>query len=77
MGIGLVCRSGPMQSKKEIYQANANQCEVRAQEMPPGLRREFLALARIGESLHPMPPMQQTVGCKTQQIVTSCPTNAP
>jgi len=34
-----------MQSKKEIYQANATQCEARAQEMPPGLRREFLALA--------------------------------
>jgi len=34
-----------MQSKKEIYEANATQCEVRAQEMPPGLRREFLALA--------------------------------
>lgn len=34
-----------MQSKKEIYQANATQCEVRAQDMPPGLRREFVALA--------------------------------
>jgi len=34
-----------MQSNKEIYEANATQCEVRAQEMPPGLRREFLTLA--------------------------------
>ena len=34
-----------MLSKKEIYEANATQCEVRAKEMPPGLRREFLALA--------------------------------
>jgi hypothetical protein len=34
-----------MQSKKEIYESNATQCEDRAQEMPPGLRREFLALA--------------------------------
>ena len=34
-----------MESKKEIYQANATQCEDRAQEMPPGLRREFLTLA--------------------------------
>jgi hypothetical protein len=28
-----------------MYQANANQCEARAQEMPPALRREFLVLA--------------------------------
>jgi hypothetical protein len=45
----LVCRSGPvccvMQSKTEMYQANANQCEARAQEMPPALRRDFLVLA--------------------------------
>jgi hypothetical protein len=34
-----------LQSKIEIYQANANQCEARAQEMPPALRREFLVLA--------------------------------
>jgi hypothetical protein len=34
-----------MQSKKGIYEANATQCEVRAKEMPPGHRREFLALA--------------------------------
>jgi len=34
-----------MQSKKEIYESNATQCEYRAQEMPPGLRREFLTLA--------------------------------
>jgi hypothetical protein len=34
-----------MESKKEIYLANASQCEARAQEMPPGLRRELLILA--------------------------------
>jgi hypothetical protein len=34
-----------MQSKIEIYLANTAQCEARAQEMPPGLRRELLALA--------------------------------
>jgi hypothetical protein len=34
-----------MQSKIEIYQANATQCEARAQEMPPALRRDFLVLA--------------------------------
>jgi phytoene/squalene synthetase len=34
-----------MRSKIEIYRANATQCEARAQEMPPGLRREFLAMA--------------------------------
>jgi hypothetical protein len=40
-----------MESKKEFYQANATQCEVRAQEMPPGLRREFLALAAYWRKL--------------------------
>ena len=34
-----------MQSKIEIYLANATQCEARAQEMPPELRRELLILA--------------------------------
>jgi hypothetical protein len=34
-----------MQSKIEIYHANATQCEARAQEMPPTLRREFVVLA--------------------------------
>ena len=34
-----------MQSKIEIYHVNAAQCEARAQEMPPTLRREFLVLA--------------------------------
>ena len=34
-----------MQSKTEIYHDSANQCEARAEEMPPTLRREFLALA--------------------------------
>jgi hypothetical protein len=34
-----------MQSQIEIYLANAAQCEARAQEMPPALRREFLILA--------------------------------
>jgi hypothetical protein len=34
-----------MQSKIEIYQANATQCETRAEEMPPALRRDLLVLA--------------------------------
>jgi hypothetical protein len=34
-----------MQSKTEMYHANANQCETRAQEVPPALRRDFLVLA--------------------------------
>ena len=34
-----------MQSKIEIYRANATQCETRAEEMPPTLRRELLVLA--------------------------------
>ena len=34
-----------MQSKTEILHANADQCEARAQEMPPTLRRDFLFLA--------------------------------
>jgi len=34
-----------MQSKTEIYLANAAQCEARAQEMPPTLRRELVLLA--------------------------------
>jgi hypothetical protein len=38
-----VCRV--MQSKMEIYQAKATQCELRAREMPPALRRMFLTLA--------------------------------
>ena len=33
------------QSKTVIYLANAAQCEVRAQEMPPTLRQDFLVLA--------------------------------
>jgi hypothetical protein len=33
------------ESKPRLYHANANQCEARAQEMPPTLRREFLVLA--------------------------------
>jgi len=34
-----------MQSKTVTYLANAYQCEVRAQDMPPTLRREFVVLA--------------------------------
>ena len=34
-----------MESKIETYQANATQCEVRAQDMPPELRRDLLKLA--------------------------------
>src|SRR5215475_14577931 len=34
-----------MKSKTKIYHGNADQCEARAQDMPPTLRREFLALA--------------------------------
>jgi hypothetical protein len=34
-----------MRSKIEIYRAKATECEVRAQEMPPGLRRTFHTLA--------------------------------
>jgi hypothetical protein len=36
---------GTVQSKIEIYQANATQCEARAREMPPTLRRDLLVLA--------------------------------
>ena len=34
-----------MESKVEIYQAKARECEGRAQEMPPALRRMFISLA--------------------------------
>ena len=34
-----------MKSKTKTYHGNADQCEARAQDMPPTLRREFLALA--------------------------------
>jgi hypothetical protein len=34
-----------MRSKIEIYRAKARECEVRAREMPPGLRRMFPTLA--------------------------------
>ena len=48
-----------MQSKKEIYEANATQCEVRAQEMPPGLRREFLTLAANWRKFADLAPKQR------------------
>ena len=34
-----------MQSKTVTYLSNAYQCEARAQDMPPELRRGFLVLA--------------------------------
>jgi hypothetical protein len=34
-----------METKIETYQANAAQCEDRALEMPPELRRDLLILA--------------------------------
>jgi hypothetical protein len=34
-----------MESKIQTYQDNATQCEARAQEMPPELRRDLLILA--------------------------------
>ena len=40
-----------MRSKIEIYRAKATECEVRAQEMPPGLRRTFLTLAEYWRKL--------------------------
>ena len=35
-----------MPSETETYQANAKKCEDRAEEMPPGLRRDLLTAAR-------------------------------
>ena len=67
-----------MQSKKEIYEANATQCEVRAQEMPPGLRREFLALAANWRKLADLIDAadgKQDAGSR-KQLVTSCPASA-
>ena len=40
-----------MRSKVEIYRAKARECEGRAQEMPPGLRRVFLTLAEHWKKL--------------------------
>jgi hypothetical protein len=40
-----------MRSKIEIYRAKATECEVRAQEMPPGLRRTVLTLAEYWRKL--------------------------
>jgi hypothetical protein len=34
-----------MPSKSETYLAKADECEQRAREMPPALRREFLMMA--------------------------------
>jgi hypothetical protein len=34
-----------MPSKSETYLAKAGECEQRAKEMPPALRREFLKMA--------------------------------
>jgi len=36
-----------MPSDVETYRANAKQCEGRAEQMPPGLRRDLLVAARI------------------------------
>ena len=35
-----------MPSDVETYRANAKQCEGRAEQMPPGLRRDLLVAAR-------------------------------
>jgi hypothetical protein len=35
-----------MPADTETYQANAKECEDRAEQMPPGLRRDLLMAAR-------------------------------
>jgi hypothetical protein len=35
-----------MPSDVETYRSNAKQCEDRAEQMPPGLRRDLLVAAR-------------------------------